>query len=66
MTTVEELLSRLVQLENEVVQTQQRQAGAEKLLIAAEKQIHQLSSAGSASSSSSITGVADTRTLGEP
>ena len=35
MATVEELLTRLVDLENEAVQARQRQASAEQALVAA-------------------------------
>ena len=58
MSTTEELLARLVNLENEAVQARQRQGSAEKALAAAQQRIQQLSSGGSAPTSS--TGVIDT------
>ena len=64
MSTTEELLARLVNLENEAVQARQRQGSAELALAAAQQRIRQLSSGGSAPSPS--TGVIDTRTLGKP
>ena len=64
MSTTEELLARLVNLEDEAVQARQRQGSAEQALAAAQQRIQQLSSGGSAPSPS--TGVIDTRTLGKP
>ena len=63
MSTTEELLARLVNLENEAVQARQRQNSAEPALTAAHQRIHQLSSGGSAPTPS--TGVIDTRTQGK-
>ena len=48
MSTTEELLARLVNLENEAVQARQRQGSAEQALAAAQQCIQQLSSRGSA------------------
>ena len=64
MSTTEQLLERLVNLENEAVQARQRQGSAEQALAAAQQRIQQLSSGGSALTSS--TGIIDTRTLGQP
>ena len=64
MSTTEELLARLVNLENEAVQARQRQGSAEQALAAAQQRIQQLSSGGSVPTPS--TGVIDTRTLGKP
>ena len=64
MSTTEELLARLVNLENEAVQARQRQGSAEQALGAAQQRIQQLSSGGSAPTPS--TGVIDTRALGKP
>ena len=64
MSTTEELLARLVNLENEAVQARQRQGSAEQALAAAQQRIQQLSSGGSAPTQS--TGVIETRTLGKP
>ena len=66
MATVDELLSKLVNLEIEAVHARQRQAAAEQALTAAQQQIHQLSSGGGTSRSSSVTRVNNTRTLGRP
>ena len=57
MAAIEELLSRLVNLEVEAVQARQRQTAAEQELTAAQQQIHQLSSGGGTSRSSSVTRV---------
>ena len=64
MSTTEELLARLVNLENEALQARQRQGSAEQALAAAQQCIQRLSSGGSALTPS--TGVIDTRTLGKP
>ena len=64
MTTTDELLARLVNLENEAVQARQRQGSAEQALAAAQQRIQQLSSGSNAPTPS--TGVIDTRTLGKP
>ena len=48
MSTTEELLARLVNLENEAVHARQRQGSAEQALAAAQQRIQQLSSGGSA------------------
>ena len=64
MSTTEELLARLANLENEAVQARQRQGSAEQALAAAQQRIQQLSSGGGAPTPS--TGVIDTRTLGKP
>ena len=64
MSTTEELLARLVNLENEAVQARQRQGSAEQALAAAHQGIQQLSAGGSAPTPT--TGVIDTRTLGKP
>ena len=65
MATVEELLSRLVNLENEAVQARQRQASAEQGAgAAAQQRIAQLSSLTDVSTTPP--GVIDTRTLGKP
>ena len=48
MSTTEELLARLVNLESEAVQARQRQGSAEQALAAAQQRIQQLSSGGSA------------------
>ena len=64
MSTTEELLSRLVNLESEAVQARQRQGSAEQALAAAQQRIQQLSSGGSAPTPS--IGVFDTRTMGKP
>ena len=61
---VEELLTRLVNLENEAVQARQRQASAEQALAAAQQRIAQLSSGTDVSTTPP--GVIDTRTLGKP
>ena len=61
VSTTEELLARLVNLENEAVQARQRQGSAEQALAAAQQRIQQLASGGSAPTPS--TGVIDTRTL---
>ena len=53
MATVDELLSKLVNLEIEAVHARQRQAAAEQALTAAQQQIQQLSSGGGLSRSSS-------------
>ena len=60
MSTTEELLARLVNLENEAVQARQRQGSAEQALAAAQQRIQQLSSGGSAPTPS--TGVIDAHT----
>ena len=62
MATVEELLTRLVNLENEAVQARQRQASAEQALAVAQQRIAQLSSGTAVSTTPP--GVIDTRTLG--
>ena len=62
MSTTEELLARLVNLENEAMQARQRQGSAEQALAAAQQRTQQLSSGGSAPTPS--TGVIDTSTLG--
>ena len=62
MSTTEELLARLVNLENEAVQARQRQGSVEEAL--AQRRIQQLSPGGSAPTPS--TGVIDTSTLGKP
>ena len=64
MATVEELLTRLVNLENEAVQARQRQASAEQALAVAQQRIAQLSSGTAVSTTPP--GVIDTRTLGKP
>ena len=64
MTTTDELLARLVNLENEAVQARQRQSSAEQALAAAQQRIQQLSSGDGATSKSA--GVIDARTLGKP
>ena len=64
MTTTDELLARLVNLENEAVQARQRQNSAEHALAAAQQRIQQLSSGDGATRTSA--GVIDTRTLGKP
>ena len=64
MSTTEELLARLANLENEAVQARQRQGSAEQALAAAQQRNQQLSSGGGAPTPS--TGVIDTRTLGKP
>ena len=64
MTTTDELLARLVNLENEAVQARQRQSSAEHALATAQQWIQQLSSGDGTSSTSA--GVIDTRTLGKP
>ena len=64
MTTTDELLARLVNLETEAVQARQRESSAEHALVAAQQRIQQLSSGDGATSTSA--GVIDTRTLGEP
>ena len=64
MTTVEELLTRLVNLENEAVQARQRQSSAEQALAAAQQRIAQLSSGTDVSTTPP--GVIDTRTLEKP
>ena len=43
MTTIDELLASLVNLENEAVQAQHRQSSAEHALAAAQQRIHLLS-----------------------
>ena len=63
MSTTEELLARLVNLENVVVQARQRQGSAQQALAAAQQRIQQLSSEGSAPTPS--TGVIDTRSPGK-
>ena len=62
-STIEKLLARLVNLENEAVQARQRQGSAEQALAAAQQRIQQLSTGGSAPTPS--TGNIDTRTLGK-
>ena len=62
MTTVEELLMRLVNLEAEAVQARQRDGAVEQALTAAQQRIQQMSSGGGASSFSSAKGVVDMRT----
>ena len=64
MSRTEELLARLVNLENEAAQARQRQGSAEQALAAAQQRIQQLSAGGSAPTPS--IGVIDTRTLGKP
>ena len=64
MSTTEELLARLANLENEAVQARERQGSAEQALAAAQQRNQQLSSGGGAPTPS--TGVIDTRTLGKP
>ena len=64
MATVEELLTRLVNLESEAVQARQRQASAEQALAVAQQRIAQLSSGTDVSTTPP--GVIDTRTLGKP
>ena len=64
MTTTDELLARLVNLETEAVQTSQRLNSAEHALAAAQQRIQQLSSGDGATST--LAGVIGTRTLGEP
>ena len=64
MTTTDELLARLVNLENEAVQARQRQSPAEHALAAAQQRIHQLSSGDGATSMDA--GVIDKLTLGKP
>ena len=64
MATVEELLTRLVNLENEAVQARQRQASAEQALAVAQQRIAQLSSGTDVSTTPP--GVIDTRTLVKP
>ena len=48
MSTSDELLARLVNLENEAVHARQRQGSAEQALAAVQQRIQQLSSGGSA------------------
>ena len=64
MTTTDELLVRLVNLETEAVQARERQRSAEHALAAAQQRIQQLSSGDGATSPSA--GVIDTRTLCKP
>ena len=64
MTTTDELLARLVNLENEAVQARQRRSSAEHALAAAQQRIQQVSSGDGATGTSA--GVIDTRTLGKP
>ena len=64
MTTTDELLARLVNVENEAVQARQRQSSAEHAVAAAQQSIQQLSSGDGAPSASA--GVIDTRTLDKP
>ena len=64
METVEELLTRLVNLENEAVQARQRQASAEQALAVAQQRMAQLSSGTDVSTTPPR--VIDTRTLGKP
>ena len=64
MATVEELLTRWVNLENEAVQARQRLASAEQALAAAQQRIAQLSSGSDVSTTPP--GVIDTRTLRKP
>ena len=63
MSTTEELLARLVNLENKAVQARQRQGSAEQALVAAQQRIQQLSSGGSAPTRQLES---STRTLGKP
>ena len=64
MATVEELLTRLVNLENKAVQARQRQASAEQALAVAQQRIAQLSLGTDVATTPP--GVIDTRTLGKP
>ena len=64
MTTTDELLARLIILENEAVQARQGQNSAEHALAAAQQRIQQLTSGDGATSTSA--GLIDTRTLGRP
>ena len=64
MTTTDELLARLVNLESEAVQARQRQNSAEQALAAAQQRIQQLFSGNGSSTTSA--GVIDTRTLDKP
>ena len=64
MSTTEEFLARLVNLEREAVQVGQQEGLAEQAMAAAQQRIQQLSSGGSAPTST--TGVIDTRTVGKP
>ena len=64
MTTTDELLARLVSLENQAVQARRRQSSAEHALAAAQQRVQHLSSKDVATSTSA--GVIDTRTLGKP
>ena len=63
MATVEELLTRLVNLENEAVQARQRQASPGQALAAAQQRIAQFSSG--IDVSTTLLGVIDTHTLGK-
>ena len=64
MTTTDELLARLVNLENEAVQARQRLSSAEHALAAAQQRIQQPSSGDGAPSASA--GVIDSRTFDKP
>ena len=64
MTTTDELIARLANLETQAVQARQRQNSAEHALAAGQQRIQQLSSGDGATSTSA--GVIDTRTLGKP
>ena len=64
MTTTDELLARLINLESEAVQARQRQSSAEQALAVAQQSIQQFSSGSSAPTTSA--GVIDTRTHGKP
>ena len=64
MTITDELLARLVNLENEAVQARQRQSSTELALASAPQRILQLPSGDGAPSTPA--GVIDTRTLGKP
>ena len=65
MATVEELLARLVNLENEAVQARHRRQSAAEHALSADQQRSQQMSSGSGASSSAA-GVIDTRMLGKP
>ena len=64
MTTTDELLARLVNLENDAVQARQRQSSAEHALAADQQRTQQLSSGDGTPSAPA--GVIDTRSLGRP
>ena len=64
MTSTDELLSRLVILENEAVQARQRQGSAEQALAATQQRVQQLSSGSGPPTTAAE--VIDTRILGKP